>query len=492
MSKAKEEFKSFSKEEKKEEIRKREKEAKKEEELKEIEADIATVKTPAQLETRREAYKNNPEAVDLINAFANKKANEETANSKEPVTTDVDTILEYYEDKPFARKRKYNVDSQEELVSKLSPEPSAEVQEQKGKSFLDSALKYQQQQEAATKEKADSKEKDKVDDTDQAETTEQPEQVEPTQKEEVTPAPAPVDNTRPVEKKEDKPVKQILNESVENENRKEVTTNPEKATDEIPQKEETNNAESEELEQTFETEEGIDQSYAQVYDVGLFKFQQYKGKWGIYLNHVKSSKGAFFPVNSVEEVKDAQGNYLHHKVDASNIADFHIPKKLRVNEYYPLKDASGYPVKSSFGNFIRDYDVDVVKELYKHRDEEVFIEIDVTDDFNADKNSTRIRMDYVIYPNGKRTVIGVMPAVKKNSKDSYFNLREQIFKELQANNRNSNTDSNSFRYSKSTKIGKILGGRFNTFYDKANRNDPKSAINDGNPLILGIGYNIPG
>lgn len=463
---ARKEFKEFNSKEKREEVKKEKAEQIRQERLSEVQTEATKAQTPSQLEVQKDAYKNDTEALDILKAVENNKAKSEVGNTKEPITTDVDTILDYYKDKPFARKRKFNVNTQDELISKLGPASTTETtNEDKGKKFLEGAAKAQKEAKEESKKEV-------------AETTET---TEPASKE----LPPAVESTSTLPKKE-KPIKQILNESVENESRKEAKPSE---IDQVPQEEETNNSESEELEQAFENEDGKDQSYAQVYDTGLFKFQKFKGQWGIYLNHIQ---GGFIPVDSVEEVRDGNGDYLYHKVDSSSINQYHIPKKLRINEYYPLKDSKGYPIKSTFGNVIRDYNIDAVKELYKYKDEEVFIEIDTQDNFNATQQSGRIRIDYVIYPNGVRTVIGVMPAVKEYSKDSYKEIRQQIFNELIANNRTPNTESKTFRYSKSTKIGKILGGRFNTFYDKSQRNNPKSVINDNNPLILGVGYNIPG
>lgn len=459
---AKEEAKKLETKKGKEEAKLTKQELAKEENLKEVSRGAAKIQTVADANLQKEAYKNDPDALAIIDKEIEKRSEEEIAGNPPPDLLDtpedqiLNTLYDYYKDKPFTAKLVYGVNNPEELKKALN------IKETETKSEFPEEI--EPRKEVGKKEPIVEKEKE-TPKTKELPKTEIPKTPAKVIKEDVEDA----KKAREEESKD-------LQEDV-------VTKHVVDSNEELP-----NNYD--------DVEDTSNPEWAKSFDKALIKFKKERRgegkdtKWVVGVRITNHKIGSDFSNNfielDVEEVKP--GIFKLNKQPEG----YKLPDKMVINNYYTLRDSNGYPINSNYTQFFKDYDIEVLRNLYKYKNEPVFIEINPNDGFNSGKGFDEIKMETVIYINGQRKVIGVLSAFKGNhgaSNALWETIRNDIFNEYSKTN---SFPTGVFQYSKTTTIEKIRGGRHNTLFDKSNRSTPKSVLPSNHPLIFGVGYSIPG
>jgi hypothetical protein len=453
---------------------------KQKEKLEQLQAQVDKLTDPVQFEEAKENFKDNKDALSLVNNEIIRRAKEEQKNAEEK-PTNVKELYDYYKDKPFTLYQDTGHTSMESLN-----------QEGQVKDFRLNKI-YQFTADDGVKldykfvgEKTRNGNKYLVFEHN-GKTTELAKKFVDNNK----------DRFRETNKKSDPFTSQAnpnryAGETVIGPNFKTAPTdadlikmgslgNQAAKTKSNQNKKETNKPKksSEELEEQmsaveFKTEQRDE--FIQTYDTAMMTVGQE--------GDVKLTNHNGPEIDLEAEPVFENGKYQYHKV-TKQPTHYIVPSKIRIGNTYNIYDKNGDTIPSNYTNDFVDYDIDFIRELPKKASEyEVHLEVDNRVEWNTSKKAKadNVRIDVVVYDNGVRKTIGVLKTVKANSSQAFIELREDIFNA-------SRGTKEVFQFDQTFKIKSTRGGRINNRKDKSKRT---FASNLPGPNLMGVGYHIPG
>lgn len=185
---------------------------------------------------------------------------------------------------------------------------------------------------------------------------------------------------------------------------------------------------------------------------------------------------------------------VNHTVEGLKKAGFKLPRKLKNNTVYDLKDSNGNLVKSDFAEKM-GLDIDYIESGNVKAGDDVYfqVELGIPNIRNWNELDTTTADDFYVQlvhedQNGILHVIGVLPSAQKSKSKFIKTLREQLYEEYNAALENSTGISTNIVLETSTKIKEVWGGRpRNISSTKDRRNTIETVMKTGDTPVLGIG-----